>query len=365
MGFVIGSLSICPRDRRIRFEVDIFNTPVVTLSISKMELENEIAVAKEAVRLASLLCANVQSRLRSVDQLDKADRSPVTVADFGAQALVLNYIAAHFPDDPAVGEEDANELENPENAVLLESIVEQVQKVDPSMTREETIAAIGRGDHPGGAQGRFWTLDPIDGTKGFLRGEQYAVALALIVNGEVALGVLGCPNLPVDPQSDDGETGVLLFASKAQGAFQAPLSNLSQGSSIATDGITDAANAVFCESVESGHTAHGRSAKIGTQLKSRSKPFRIDSQCKYAAVARGQASAYLRLPTRPGYEEKIWDHAAGHIILTESGGRIADTLGQPLDFSLGRTLKRNKGVVATSPGVFQSVLKATIESAQA
>ena len=42
---------------------------------------------------------------------------------------------------------------------------------------------------------RFWTLDPIDGTKGFLRGDQYVVALALVVKGEVQIGALACPNL--------------------------------------------------------------------------------------------------------------------------------------------------------------------------
>ena len=54
-------------------------------------------------------------------------------------------------------------------------------------------------DHGGGSQysERFWTLDPIDGTKGFLRGEQYAVALALIVEGRIAVAALACPNLRV------------------------------------------------------------------------------------------------------------------------------------------------------------------------
>jgi 3'(2'), 5'-bisphosphate nucleotidase len=47
----------------------------------------------------------------------------------------------------------------------------------------------------------------------------------------------------------------------------------------------------------------------------------------------------------------------------EAGGKISDTLGQPLDFSTGRTLRNNKGIVATSSGVFNSVLQATIESA--
>jgi 3'(2'), 5'-bisphosphate nucleotidase len=66
----------------------------------------------------------------------------------------------------------------------------------------------------------MWTLDPIDGTKGFLRGGQFAVCLALIVGGNVQLGVMGCPNLPVNPNVPDGEKGCLFIAEKGQGAFQ-------------------------------------------------------------------------------------------------------------------------------------------------
>ncbi|MEM9159058.1 MAG: inositol monophosphatase family protein, partial [Verrucomicrobiota bacterium] len=204
----------------------------------------------------------------------------------------------------------------------------------------------------------------IDGTKGFLRGDQYAVALALIEDGEIKLGVLGCPNLPIDANDPSGEKGCILFAVKGEGAYQAPVSNLDDATKISTDSVTDPAQASFCESVESGHTAHGRSAKIIESLGTDVEPFRMDSQCKYAAVSRGQASIYLRLPTRPGYEEKIWDHAAGVIVLQEAGGRISDTFGNPLDFSIGRTLKNNKGVVATTGGVHDAVVQAVIDSAE-
>lgn len=323
-----------------------------------MPLESELAVAKEAVRKASLLCVAAQKGLVPQEKHDKADNSPVTVADYGAQALVLTTLAAAFPDDPAVGEEDSGDLRQASNADLLARVSEYVRRIEPDLDTAAILDAIDRGGHAGGASGRFWTLDPIDGTKGFLRGEQYAVALALIENGEVLLGVLGCPNLPVDPNDPDSEIGCLLFAAKGQGAFQAPLTDLADARRVACDSVTDPAKAVFCESVESGHTAHGRSAAISQALGTSVEPFRMDSQCKYAAVARGQASIYLRLPTRAGYEEKIWDHAAGHIVLTEAGGRIADTFGQPLDFSQGRTLKLNQGVVATSPGVFVAVVQA-------
>jgi 3'-phosphoadenosine 5'-phosphosulfate (PAPS) 3'-phosphatase len=52
----------------------------------------------------------------------------------------------------------------------------------------------------------MWTLDPIDGTKGFLRGWQYAVCLALLVDARVELGVIGCPNLPSTYPSSSATT---------------------------------------------------------------------------------------------------------------------------------------------------------------
>ncbi len=327
-----------------------------------MDLQKELIVAKNAVQKACQLCSEAQRGLVDSEKHDKADKSPVTVADYGAQAVILNELALAFPDDLAVGEEDSGDLLLPENEALLNSVVSYASKIEPSLDRASTLAAIDRGSHTGGATGRFWTLDPIDGTKGFLRGEQYAVALALIVDGKVKLGVLGCPNLPVNSAQADGEIGCIQFAVEGGGAFQVSLSDLNKETQIFTDSVEEASKASFCESVESGHTAHGRSATITAKLGTVASPVRMDSQCKYAAVARGQASVYLRLPTRPGYEEKIWDHAAGSIVLEEAGGRIGDTLGNPLDFSIGRTLKENKGIVATSPKVFDSITKAVIDS---
>jgi 3'(2'), 5'-bisphosphate nucleotidase len=76
------------------------------------------------------------------------------------------------------------------------------------------------GVYKGGRSGRFWTLDPIDGTKGFLRGEQYAVCLALIENGEVQLAIQGCPNLPRNIHDPCSIRGSLFVAVKGQGAFE-------------------------------------------------------------------------------------------------------------------------------------------------
>ena len=114
----------------------------------------------------------------------------------------------------------------------------------------------------------------------------------------------------------------------------------------------------FCESVEAAHSDHDEAAEIARRLGITTEPYRIDSQCKYAAVARGDASIYLRLPTRAAYVEKIWDHAAGKLVVEQAGGVVTDVAGSSLDFSLGERLGANRGVVATSGRFHDEVIAA-------
>jgi 3'(2'), 5'-bisphosphate nucleotidase len=322
-----------------------------------MAYERERQVALAAVVQACRLCEVVQARLVSAETLAKKDKSPVTVADYGAQALVSAALAAAFPDDPLVGEEDAADLRSEQNAELRQRVVSAVQAVSPDVAEADVLAAIDRGNYAGGTSGRHWTLDPIDGTKGFLRNEQYAVALALIEDGKVVLGILGCPNLPLEGVEPGTDRGCLFVAVRGEGTVQRALSGGDE-QPIRVTAIDDPAEAAFCESVESGHSSHDDAARIAELLGVTAAPIRMDSQAKYAAVGRGDASIYLRLPTRVGYEEKIWDHAAGSLVIEEAGGTVTDITGTPLDFSLGRTLAANSGVVATNGRLHDRVIAA-------
>ncbi|MBT4139811.1 MAG: 3'(2'),5'-bisphosphate nucleotidase, partial [Candidatus Latescibacteria bacterium] len=160
-----------------------------------MAFERERDVAVAAVREAAQLCGVVRKELVESHALEKSDRSPVTVADFGSQALVCRLIESSFPDDPIVGEEDAATLRSPDQAEMLDHIVGYVngfQTADADTVCEWIDAGNGE------VSDRYWTLDPIDGTKGFLRGDQYAVALALVIEGDVKVAVVACPALLVD-----------------------------------------------------------------------------------------------------------------------------------------------------------------------
>jgi 3'(2'), 5'-bisphosphate nucleotidase len=150
----------------------------------------------------------------------------------------------------------------------------------------------------------MWTLDPIDGTKGFLRGGQYAVCLALIVDTQVELGVIGCPNLPVDPSNPDGARGCLFVAVRGQGTQQLTLSG-SSPIPLSIPAITPSTLS-FLESVESAHSSHSFNSRVSKLLLVQKPPIRMDSQAKYCCLARGEGGAYLRMPTGVGYREKIW-----------------------------------------------------------
>jgi 3'(2'), 5'-bisphosphate nucleotidase len=318
-----------------------------------MPYETERRIAIEAVREASTLCRAVQAEI-SPDVLAKKDKSPVTVADFGSQALVCKRLAEAFPNDPVIAEEDSADLAKPENELLLQGVTRHVRSIHPGADPAAIRSWI---DHGGAttSAARFWTLDPIDGTKGFLRKEQYAVALGLLVNGRVDVAALACPNLP-----HAGGTGAILVAVRGQGAFACPLDDGPNGKEepIRVSSTHVAAGARFCESVESGHSAHGDSDKIASMLGITAEPIRLDSQAKYGVVARGEAELYLRMPTRADYREKIWDHAAGTLIVEEAGGRVTDIDGKPLDFGRGRELSQNRGVVVGNGPLLDAVLGA-------
>lgn len=348
--------------------------------MSSANYTKELEVALLAVQRAAILTKRVFHE-KAKGTVSKDDKSPVTIGDFGAQALIIHALKKNFPEDQVVGEEEANTLRESKDlrsqiwdlvkSTSLDDATAEETLGGPIKTEEDMLDAIDAGNSAGGAKGRIWALDPIDGTKGFLRGGQYAVCLALMVDGDVKVGVLGCPNLPVDDSapldaklgenaSDEEGKGVLFSGVQGQGATSRPLGRgtLQAEKPIHMRKITDITQATFCESVEAGHSSHGDQADIAHKLGMTKPSVRMDSQAKYASIARGAGDVYLRLPTSKTYVEKIWDHAAGDLIVREAGGMVSDVQGNRLDFSVGRTLAKNKGVVAAPAASHPQVVEA-------
>ncbi|KAL0306483.1 UNVERIFIED_CONTAM: PAP-specific phosphatase HAL2-like [Sesamum radiatum] len=355
--------------------------------MEKGKYSEELNVAVRVVHMACSLCEKVQRQLLSTnpDQVkSKDDDSLVTVADWSVQATVSWMLCRAFGSQKIsiVAEEDIQTLSKPESKSLLATVVSAVnaclaeaprfglQGPEKALDAPQILEAISKCSSPGGRLGRHWVLDPVDGTLGFVRGNQYAVALAMIVDGEVVIGVLGCPNYPVKGDGlnkysqqnfvmsglSSGEVGCVMYTSKgSRKAWMQPLIRSDKrfewpnsAKLIQVSSIDDPALATLCEPVEKSNSDHTFAAGVANTVGLRKKPLRVYSMVKYAAIARGEAEIYMRF-ARSGYKEKIWDHAAGVLLVHEAGGVVTDAGGRPLDFSKGIYLEGlDRGIIACS-----------------
>jgi len=319
----------------------------------------EIAFMNGVLREAAQLALAIQAESAALN-LTKADQSPVTVADFAIQALAAYRLAAVFPGTALVGEERAERLREPEQAGMLEIIASFVARLIPGATGDAVCDWIDAGaDEPGD---RFWTLDPVDGTKGYRRGGHYATAMALIEDGAVTCGGLACPVMNETCGPEVGGSGVLCLAARGSGAWRMSLNQHGAGMSpLRVSSCDDPAHARIMRSYEAGHTNVDEIEALAARLGiSGDQCVLMDSQAKYACMAAGNAEFLFRLlsPARPDYRECIWDQAAGSIVIEEAGGRVTDITGKPLDFSRGRKLTGNVGIFASNGRLHDAGLNA-------
>ena len=195
----------------------------------------------------------------------------------------------------------------------------------------------------------FWTLDPIDGTKGFLRGQQYAVCLSLIVDAQVKLGIIGCPNLaPMattthEDATDPDGLGLMIYAVRGQGAWKRtmqtssdllPATRISRHGEQATmDCLIWSDCSTYTSTILPLHQQVA--AKLNTSWPS------VDlysSLMKYAALGLGHSSICIRIFKYASWRSNMWDHAGGVLIFGEAGGKVTDLDGKAIDFSRGRKM---------------------------
>ncbi|XP_022717039.1 PAP-specific phosphatase HAL2-like [Durio zibethinus] len=366
----------------------------------------ELDLAVRIVHMACSLCQKVQQRLVSTASeqvLAKDDDSPVTIADWGVQATV-SWLLSEFLEGQnvsIVAEEDVQTLSKSDAANLLAAVVNTVNEClaeapkyglqcpKKALGTSKILEAISLCNSNGGPTGRHWVLDPIDGTLGFVRGDQYAVALALIEEGKLVLGVLGCPNYPMEKEllnynhqrlqtvptsptpSDIWEKGCVMYAKRGSG--QAWMQPLIHGDTkfewpnsarlIQVSPVDDPSLATFCEPVEKANSNQLFTAGLANSMGIKKQPMRVHSMVKYAAIARGDAEVFIKF-ARSGYKEKIWDHAAGVVIVEEAGGVVTDAGGIPLDFSRGLYLEGlDRGIIACSgPTLHNKIIGAVYAS---
>ena len=340
---------------------------------------HELLIAQLAVQRAAILTKKVLSSVNR-GEFAKTDATPVTIADFAVQALLISAIRGAFPSDQFVGEENADALRDDEalrqrvwdlvaEAHLQDS---EVLLTSPASVEDmlEAIDLGGRGT--GGPEGRIWMLDPIDGTAAFLRGEQYAVSLALVEDGKEKVGVLGCPNLSLETGTvqetvvDAQGYGLMLSAVRGQGATIRPIGTGSLMPSARIESLGDGPT-----ELKDLHLVDSSQGNVWSSEKVREVAARVgaaylgtdlwSSHMRYAALVVGGGDVQLRIPRRLVKPVYVWDHAGAQLIFTEVGGKITDLNGKDIDFGAGRELTNNWGIIAAKRGVHSKVLSIVSE----
>ena len=312
---------------------------------------------RDAVRQAAELCRLVQDRYLSASTKTAGDHAePVTIADYGSQAIICRALQRRYPDDAVIAEESGgqfNQLVSGEKRAQVLQLLADV--LGEAVSEAQLLAWLDFG--AGKRSRRTWVIDPIDGTKGFLARRHYAIACGLLVDGRVAEGIVAAPgynagegrppSVPPSGRGEDDSVGALFYTEGGM-AYRAPLTG-GAGRRVMVSARQDVAEFVAVQSYERAHASKsrmGRARELAGLGKARI--IELDSMEKYALVACGAADLYMRLP-RPGsdYAHKVWDHAAGVALVQAAGGLATGLDGEELDFSRGETLP-NAGMIISN-----------------
>ena len=265
----------------------------------RVDLSHELEVACRLTEEAAALVRRLAGQTVAVTYKD--GNEPVTEADLAANALIVSGLAREFPGD----------------AILSEELPDDGSRM---------------------GKPRVWMVDPIDGTRDFVRGQPgYVVMIGLCLEGRPTLGAVAHPS-----------TGVVWSGVVGQGAWRDQ-----------PDGTR--------MPMQTSALAEPRGVRIVVS-KSRRSPqidaFRLalgvtdemnvgSVGLKVALVCQGERDLYLY----PGEQTKLWDTCAPEAILIAAGGRMSDMDGRPLVYAQA-DLNNRGGVVASNGPLHDHVIRA-------
>lgn len=314
----------------------------------------DLAPIIEAVQRAAQLCREVQQH--HIVENQKTGKEPVTIADYGAQALVCEALSRAYPNDAVLAEESGQQFLTLVDAEQRAQVIALIGRVlGRDVTEAEVVGWLDFNTQTEAA--RKWVIDPIDGTKGFLALRHFVVAVGVLEDGQPVAGVMGAPAYPGYEQH-----GGALFYAKDGAAYVQPMQGVTgeAGQQIHATTTTDPAQVRVLESVEKSHASHDRMERVRIAAGLADSVLeRVDSQEKYARIAAGDGELYLRLPRLNSENRHMtWDHAAGAALIFAAGGTVTDIDGSPLDFALGRQLFKNQGMIVSNGAIHEQVLAA-------
>ncbi len=259
------------------------------------ELANELVSALELAIAAGVEVMKLRGGELGVEL--KPGDEPVTIADKRASELIVAGLRLQFPDDPVVSEE----LPTAESELVAE---------------------------------RLWLVDPIDGTKDFIRGsEGFAVMIGLVRDGRPVLGVVHQPSV-----------SRTFFATPDGGAHVW----LADGH-VTRLAVSDVANAADIRLVASASHRSPDLDRVKQTLGIDNEQNVGSVGVKLCLIAMGVRDLYVN----PAAKTKVWDTCGPEAILVGAGGRLSDLYGAPVDY---KELRQTRGLVASNGLVHDEVV---------
>ncbi len=258
-------------------------------------LERELEVATALARTAGLEVVRIRNGGGLGIEMKPGDE-PVTIADKTASDMIVAGLRAAFPDDPIISEE---------------------LPIEPG-----ALSAP-----------RHWLVDPIDGTKDFIRGSDgFAVMIGLVIDGVPVLGVVHQPTIDRT-----------FFATPA-GAF---VDHHGACKRLVVDAVRDVAAARL---VASASHRSDDIDRVKSTLGINDEQNVGSVGVKLALISMGVRDLYVN----PWPKTKAWDTCAPEAILVGAGGRLSDLFGAPIDYT--GPLNHPRGLVASNGHIHDEVV---------
>ncbi|MCJ7649869.1 MAG: hypothetical protein MUP85_14755 [Candidatus Lokiarchaeota archaeon] len=292
----------------------------------------ELKLAIEIVNTAS----KITEWFREVgfQSYQKEDDSPVTIADYATQIYIINKIMEQFPDDQIIAEEDDSSFIDDIAKRSINSCYEALN-IEGNINIEKSLMKKDKYSK------RQWTVDPIDGTKGYQEGLSYAIGIGLMINSDPKICAIAVPNYK--------KFGKAIFISEKD-----------KGSKFAT-------NTSEFKPIKVSHQSHLKQAKMCHSLHY-DEPWvmefakraeitnfiQIDSMAKFCMIADGTADLYVKPMNKS--RSFAWDFLPGILLVQEAGGTVTDLRGSKIEFNNDKCIVSTPGLIASNSIIHNDII---------
>jgi 3'(2'), 5'-bisphosphate nucleotidase len=265
-------------------------------------LERELETAKElAMDAGRVILGHYRRGFEAREKVGADDHlEPVTIADIEASRLIVDGLAAAFPDDAILSEEEPDDM-------------------DKRLSSD-----------------RVWIIDPLDGTAGFVKRDgDFAVQIGLAIDGKPAAGIVFLPH------------HLQMYSAVRGGGSWLEFNG--NGNRLSASNLTDPSE--MTAAVTRNHLTH-RILRTIEHFGFRDVVRRGSVGLKTGLIAAGECDVYIH----PSPRTKLWDTCAPQIILEEAGGRMTDIFGEELNYRRGDLQNRN-GIVASNGAAHDTIVE--------